>query len=106
MRRILGLSVAVLMAGFAVTAAADVDVVYAVRVDNIGTADVMFKLDSASPCTAPPHGSCKWEINYGLHTLDAYVGDRHYSRTFELSDESAALEYCKFDGTAFSGDSC
>jgi hypothetical protein len=91
---------------FATTALADVDVVYAVRVDNNSAAEVIFKLDSASPCTAPPGGSCKWEINYGLHTLDAYVGEKHYSRTFELSDESAALEYCKFDGTAFSGDSC
>lgn len=106
MHRIVKLVAAGLMAGFAVSAFADVDVVYAVRVDNTSAAAVTFKLDSASPCTAPPGGSCKWEIAYGLHTLDAYVGDKHYSRTFELSDESAALEYCKFDGTAFTGDSC
>jgi|GEM_PF-5651492 len=93
---------------FSAVAAAgeDLDVTYSVKVDNLSRASVIFKLDDAKPCTAPPQGNCSWDITYGSHRLDAYVSGRRYSRDFELSDESDIQVHCKFDGVKFSGDSC
>ena len=87
-------------------AVGEMDVTYRVKVDNLGPAAVLFKLDGANPCTAPPQGSCDWDIAYGSHRLDAYIGGKRYSRDFELSDESDFLVHCTFDGTKFGGDSC
>src|SRR5579863_2781651 len=87
-------------------AAADLDVTYSVRVENLSAAAVLFKLDDAKPCTAESHGSCTWDIVYGSHHIDAYVGDKHYGRDFELSDESDVQVRCNFDATGFVGNSC
>jgi len=96
----------VFAACFARTAAADLNLTYSVRVDNVSDAAITLKLDGDKPCVAQPQGSCEWDIAYGAHTLDAYVGGKHYSHDFELSDESDILVHCRFDGTGFSGDTC
>jgi|SRR5579859_6938244 len=103
MRRFTSFVLAACLAG---TANADIELTYSVRVDNMSDATVTLKLDGAKPCVAPPQGSCQWDIVYGAHTLDAYVGGKQYSHNFELSDESDILVRCKFDGTGFSGDTC
>lgn len=87
-------------------ASSDLDIAYTVKADNLSRVSVIFKLDDAKPCTAQPGGTCSWDIAYGSHRLDAYVGSKRYSRDFELSDESDIQVHCKFDGTSFSGDSC
>ena len=84
----------------------DLAVSYSVRVDNLSAGSVLFKLDDARPCKADSGASCSWDIVYGSHRLDAYAGDKHFSRDFELSDESDILVRCKFDDKGFSGDSC
>lgn len=91
---------------FAGAAAADLDVTYSVRVDNLSAATVIFKLDDAKPCTAESRASCTWDISYGSHHLDAYAAGKHYSRDFELSDESDIQVRCKFDDKGFVEDSC
>ena len=89
-----------------VAVADELGMTYSVKVDNLSDAAVTFKLDGAKPCVAQPRNTCSWDIAYGAHTLDAFVGGKHYSRDFELSDESDVQIYCRFDGTKFSGDNC
>lgn len=91
------------------TAAAGADepgMTYSVKVDNLSDGVVTFKLDGGNACIAQPRTSCNWDIAYGSHTLDALTGGKHYTRDFELSDESDILVHCSFDGAKFGGDSC
>jgi hypothetical protein len=90
----------------AAAAADELGMTYSVKVDNLSEGIVTFKLDGGNACIAQPRTSCTWDIAYGSHTLDALTGGKHYSRDFELSDESDIQVHCRFDGTKFSGDSC
>ena len=94
------------IAAFTAAAAADVDLSYSVRVDNLTGGDVSFRLDQGKPCLARSQASCSWDISYGAHSLDAEAGGKHYQHDFELSDQSDILVRCTFDGAKFSGDSC
>ncbi|MGE5624107.1 MAG: hypothetical protein ACM3ZT_01010 [Bacillota bacterium] len=106
MGRRIGIMLGLCMVSTAGSAVGDMDLTYRVKVDNLSRISVTFKLDDTRPCTAGPQQTCSWDIPYGSHRLDAYAGDKHYSREFELSDESDIQVHCKFDGTMFSGDSC
>jgi|SRR4051812_30622899 hypothetical protein len=98
---------AIFLAAWAAAAGADeLGMTYSVRVDNLSEGVVTFKLDGGNACIAQPRTSCTWDIAYGSHTLDAVTGGKHYTRDFELSDESDILVHCSFDGGKFSGDTC
>lgn len=84
----------------------DLEVTYSVKVDNLASGDVIFRLDDSKPCLAHTQASCNWDISYGAHSLDAEVGGKHYRHDFELSDQSDIQVRCKFDGAKFGGDSC
>ena len=104
MRRIF---LAMFLAVAAAAATADeLGMTYSVKVDNLSDAAVTFMLDGANACLAQPRNTCSWDIAYGAHTLDAFSGGKHYTRDFELSDESDVQIHCRFDGTKFSGDGC
>ncbi|HEX2667470.1 MAG TPA: hypothetical protein VHP13_03760 [Gammaproteobacteria bacterium] len=105
MRRIIGLAL-LLAPCLAAATAPELGITYSVRVDNLTAGDVLFKLDGGKSCTARSQASCSWDIDYGSHSLEAYVGGLRYVRDFELSDESDIQVHCKFDGSKFSGDSC
>ncbi len=89
-----------------VVEADELGMTYSVKVDNLSEGIVTFKLDGGNACIAQPRTSCTWDIAYGSHTLDALTGGKHYTRDFELSDESDIQVHCRFDGAKFSGDSC
>ena len=104
MRRVHLLAVVAVVAG--VACGAELELTYSVKVENLASGDVNFRLDDGKPCLAHSQGSCSWDISYGAHFLEAEMGGRHFRHDFELSDESDIQVRCRFDGTKFSGDSC
>jgi|SRR5882724_9383443 len=67
-------------------------------------------LDGGFKCTAQPDDGCSWSPGTGDHTLDAYIGGKHFSVSFHFDaediEEASNYFLCDIDENGFSGGSC
>lgn len=109
-RRIAIFAGLVLATALNTAAAGDDDDSFHVTIHNDARQAVDLTLDGGFRCTAQPDSGCDWSPGAGSHTLDAYLGGRHFSVSFSFDaqdlEEGSNYFLCDIDENGFNGGSC
>jgi hypothetical protein len=88
----------------------DDDDSFHVTIHNDARQPVDFTLDGGFKCTAQPDNGCDWSPGAGSHTLDAYLGGKHFTVSFSFDaqdlEEGSNYFLCDIDENGFNGGSC